>query len=450
MPDGSGPGEVLVALATPWGRSALALVRFTGPGTHALVGRLVRAHRAAPLLPGRPRRVDVVDAAGVIDDGVLLLGAAPRTATGEDTAELTLHGNPRIVERVLAAAVAAGASLAGPGAFTRRAVEHGRLDLVRAEAVLQAVEARTDAGLAVARAALDGRLGAALADLRTRTVEVVAELEARLDAPDDPLALRDEAELVALLRGVAAEARALAATAAAGGVLVHGARVALVGTVNAGKSSLFNALLGRPRALVHPTPGTTRDVVEASCALGGVAVTLLDTAGERATSDPVEAAGLALAAELVADADLLVVVLRARPGGPDRVERALLERTAHRPRLLVLNGVDHPHAAGPDGALPTVAPEGRGVEALGAAIAAALVGEVTTQGGLVVASVRQAELLGALARQADEAVDALGWAGPAVAADALVAGLEAVDALTGADTREEVLDALFARFCIGK
>ncbi|MCB9664885.1 MAG: 50S ribosome-binding GTPase [Alphaproteobacteria bacterium] len=444
------PGEVLVALATPWGRSALALIRWSGPGCHAVVGALVRPHTPTPLRPGRVRRVDVLDGDGVVDDGLVWLASGPRTATGEDTAELTVHGNPLVVERVLRAAVAAGAQLAGPGAFTRRAVEHGRLDLVEAEGVQQLVDARSAAGLAVARAALDGRLGAALARLRVPLVEVVAELEARLDAPDDALALRTDEELIGALDAVAAEAEALVRSAPRGRVLVHGARVALVGAVNAGKSSLFNALVGRPRALVHATPGTTRDVVEAPCLLGEVAVTLLDTAGERVTDDPVEAAGLALAAELVAEADLLVVVLRARPEGPDATERTLLARTAGRPRLVVLNGVDAPHADAPEGALPTVAPRGEGVPAVAQAIARALVGEVPGEARLVVASARQAELLGTLARQAREGTEALGVAGPAAAADAVVAGLEALDALTGADTREEVLDALFARFCIGK
>jgi len=232
-------------------------------------------------------------------------------------------------------------------------------------------------------------------------------------------------------------------------VCVDGARVALVGPVNAGKSSLFNALLGRKRALVHAEPGTTRDVVEATGDIAGLALTLLDTAGERKTTDPVEAAGVALAAELVDEADLVVVVLRARPGGLSEVEQQILNRTADRPRLVVCNGVDAP---GPvhDNALCTVAPTGRGVPALAQAIRDALLGVRPKAAGLRIASARQAELLLRVATAATEANEALPIAGVAVSADRVTEALEAIDALTGADTREDVLDALFARFCIGK
>ena len=221
--------------------------------------------------------------------------------------------------------------------------------------------------------------------------------------------------------------------------------------MNAGKSSLFNRLLGRERALVHPEPGTTRDVVEAPTRLGGLAVTLLDTAGERATDDPVEAAGLALARELVDEADLLVVVLRARAhGGPDPTEAHILARTAGRPRVVVLNGIDREGVGRPSpGWIGTSAATGEGVEALERALVHRLVHTEGADGGMI-ASARQRDLLVATAGWIDEAAEALELAGIAVAADALTRALEEMDALTGADTREDVLDALFARFCIGK
>ena len=443
--------EVVVAAATPWGHGALALVRLSGPGLLEVLEGFVHPFAGWPVPPGRTRRVRLRDAEGVFDDGVLVLGRAPHTLTGEDTAEITCHGNPLLVERLVRAAIVSGARLAERGEFTRRAVVNGKLDLIAAEGVLQVSRARTARGVAIGRDALEGRLSAFVHQTREALATAAAELEARLDYPADELALEDDAAVSARLREVARACEALAATMPAGRALVHGARVALVGAVNAGKSSLFNALLGRQRALVHETPGTTRDVLEAPAQLGRVAVTLLDTAGERATADPVEAAGLALARELVADADLLLVVLRAAPDAPSATEREILERTAGVPRVLVYNGVDRaPVAPAPAGALATVAPAGRGVASVREAIVRALLGEEPLSERLVIASARQRDRLAEVARLAVEAVEALPGAGPAVAADATTRALEVLDELTGADPREAVLDRLFARFCIGK
>jgi tRNA modification GTPase len=223
--------------------------------------------------------------------------------------------------------------------------------------------------------------------------------------------------------------------------------VALVGPVNAGKSSLFNALLGDERALVHGTPGTTRDVLEVVTRFGDLQVTLLDTAGERPTEDPIEAAGQALAHRLVADADLVVVVLRSKDGPtPDFVEAEILRRTRGA-RVVVYNGVDRGEAPPPTGALAVSARTGEGVAAVRTAIVARLVGQEQSS---IIASARQRDLLHAVADAAEEAIVALPAAGPAVAVDAVVRAIEEIDSLTGRDTREGVLDALFARFCIGK
>jgi tRNA modification GTPase len=212
---------------------------------------------------------------------------------------------------------------------------------------------------------------------------------------------------------------------------------------------LFNALLGRTRALVDPRPGTTRDVVEARCVLGPLTATLLDTAGERAATDPVEAAGLALARGFVEEADLLLVVVRAAPDAPDAVERDLLARTADRRRIVVYNGIDRsPVAPAREGWWPTSAVTGEGIPALVTAIAS-LAGGAAGE-GLLVASARQRDRLLAVEGACNEALEAFSEAGIAAAADAVVRGIEELDALTGADTREDVLDAVFARFCIGK
>ena len=443
--------DVVVALATPWGHAALAVVRLSGPGCHDVVARCCRLRRASSWQIGRPLRVDCVGAHGVFDDGVAVLGRAPHTFTGEDTAEITLHGNPVLVRMLLDAATAHGARLAEPGAFSRRALRHGKLDLVQAEGLLQVMAAKTARGAALARQGLDGRLGATFDGLRPGLLDAAAELEARLDYPDDELALRGDGAVCDDLTALAARCRTLAETHRVGHVLVHGAEVALVGAVNAGKSSLFNALLGRTRALVSPQPGTTRDVVSETTLVQGIPVTLLDTAGERATDDPIEAAGLALAQDLVANAHAVVVVLRARPDGGDDTERAILERTAHLPRVVVYNGIDRPGVApAPDDALPVSAASGQGLDALKGALAERLMATPHEGSEATIASARQRDVLLEIGRCAEEAVAAMPVAGVAVAADAVMRALEAVDALTGADTREDVLDTLFSRFCIGK
>lgn len=444
--------DTIAARATPPGRGALAIVRVSGPGAAAARDAVVRTHRPGPWRPGRTRRVDLVDAEGPFDDGVAIWGAAPATYTGEDSLEISLHGNPLLVDRLLRALRAVGVRGARPGEFTRRAVEHGKLDLVHAEATDQLIRARTAAGAAIARSGLSGALHAEQAQAQRRLADLAAELEARLDYPDDELALLDDTAWSAEAEALARRAQELADTVGAGRRRVDGARVALVGPVNAGKSSLFNALLGRRRALVHEGAGTTRDVLEIPTLWSGLEVTLLDTAGERSTDDPVEAAGLALARELVDEADLLVVVLRADAHGVDAVEADILARTSTRERVLVLNGVDRDEVATsgwPEGLLRTSATSGEGVEGLRQAIVASL-GSVDAATGLQLASERQADRWQAVAGGCREAVEALTTAGPAAAAQCLTEAMGALADLTGHDAREAVLDAVFSRFCIGK
>lgn len=436
--------DVIVACASGWSRAALAVVRLSGPDVVGVLAGCCRPLGGWP--PARHARLArFFDADGDIDEGLLTLFADGASYTGEASAELSCHGNPLIVARLIGAAVAAGARVADPGEFTRRALLHGRLDATRAEAVLQAIQATSPRGLQVARAGLDGAVAELVEALRTGVTDAIAELEAWLDYPEDDLALTDEAALVAGLQALAGRSRTAAATFQAGRAWVDGARVALVGPVNAGKSSLFNALGGSVRALVSEQPGTTRDVLERPMTLGGVAVTLLDTAGER-ESTGLEAAGIALGQALTADADLVVVVVPAHaPGLADPV----LARTADRPRVVVWNHGDRGTA--PPGALITTATTGAGLDALSRAIADALVGEQPGSAAVVIASARQQELLLAVARGITAGLAALSnGAGVAVAAETLTGCLERLDALDGRDSREAVLDALFRRFCLGK
>lgn len=435
--------DVVVAQATPPGTSALALLRLSGEGLDAVLARFVRSGAVAA---GPPRLAEVFDASGVIDRGLIWIGEAPRTYTGEPTAELSLHGNPRIADRALRAAIAAGARLAEPGAFTKRALMNGKLDLVQAEAVLQVAAARSDRGLELARRGLEGGLSRQFEALREPLLDAAAELEARLDLGHDELVRLTDGEVQAALEQSEDRARQAAEDHRSSRLWVHGARVALVGPVNAGKSSLFNRLVGRERALVHERAGTTRDVLELAIDLDGLAVTLLDTAGRRQALDPVEAAGLELAGKLVEEADLALLVAPVEQAGSEAIEA--IEADLALPVLRVANGIDRSPA--PDGWLGTSALTGEGLARLRTELRRTLVGGEPRSEGLYVASRRQAASLNRAAQALAEARESLSLAGPAVAADALTEALEALDSLTGADTREDVLSRLFQRFCIGK
>lgn len=443
-------GACIVACATPWGRGGVALIRLSGPTAPQVAAAFTQIPGGWPP-PRRARLAHFRDPQGPIDTGLITHFPGPRSYTGEDVVELSCHGNPLLVERLLAAAVTAGARMAEPGEFTRRAFENGRLDLTRAEAVLQAIEASSVEGLRIARAGLSGEITSLGEGLAAGLVEILAELEARLDYPGEDLTLEDDRVLQDKLLALGARAQAAADSYQAGRVLVEGATVALVGPVNAGKSSLFNALGGSTRALVSPTPGTTRDVVERRVRLGPVAVTLLDTAGVREQAGEIESQGIALARELTAQAELLVVVVPAHE--PERAQSVLAD-TAGRARVLVGNHADRVGAVSSwadQPLLPTVANTGAGVSELGEAIANALVGERPGSAGLVIASQRQRDLLLEVAEACREGAENLvDGAGPAVSAQALYGALERLDDLSGKDTRERVLSALFSRFCIGK
>ena len=456
---GAGSGDTIVACATPWGRAAIAVVRLSGAGVAEVLGRVCPRSGGLPS-PRRAVLVQLRDPAGSFDEGLLTWMPGPGSYTGEDCAELSCHGNPLLVERLLSACVGAGCRPALPGEFTRRAWEHGRLDLVRAEAVLQAIEARSQGGLELASRALRGELGAWIEARRQELVSFGAELEARLDFPDQldmnldgQAGLEDDDQLDARMAEAQGELARAAASHRRARVQVEGARVALLGPVNAGKSSIFNALLGRRRALVSAQPGTTRDVLEASVELCGLPVVLMDTAGENLEPEALERDGIALRDELLEEVDLVVLVLPAHQLARPEVA-SLVASTASRGRVLVGNHADREGARftlGEHTLIPTCALDGRGLEALRGAIAQALVGEEPGESAAVIASQRQHELLLAAARRLEQARLALvGDAGVAVAAEELFDAIARLDELGGGEVRDEVLDALFARFCIGK
>lgn len=427
--------DTVVARATPLGRGALGVVRLSGPRARAVVARLC---------PGgpdwRPRRASLrqaLDEDGLIDDVLVTWMPGPRSATGEDVVELGCHGSPVVLDALVARCVALGARPARPGEFSRRAFVNGRLDLLGAEALAAVFAARTRSGLDLAWRAREA--SAVVVGLRDRLLDLGAELEARLDHPGEGLGEADDADVVDALRDLATEASRLCDTAPAVARRIEGATIALVGPVNAGKSSLFNALVGATRALVSPVPGTTRDAVERTVELSGVPVTLVDTAGLRDTPGDLEAAGIALGRALADAADLRLAVFDARTPCPV-VEADTWPVATHTDLAPAPAGCAH--------AVSSVT--GAGVAELRDALAEHVAG-VDPAGAAVLASQRQADLLRTVATAATEAADCLASGpGAVVAAELVTHALEQLAQLTGDDVREAVLDRLFSRFCVGK
>ncbi len=447
----AGLDRTIVAVATPPGKGAVAIVRLSG----AQAGTIAR-HLGLPerLVPRTATLVDVHDERGRrLDRGLALFFPAPHSYTSEDLLELHVHGSPALVREVVRAAIAGGARLAEPGEFTRRAYLNGKLDLHAAAAVADIVEAETAAAVRAAGANLGGGLAVRVAELRATLSEVHERLSGAIDFPDE-VAEPPRAELRATIGRVLTELAALAAEGEVGRLVRDGVSVAIVGPPNAGKSSLLNALLGEARALVSEIPGTTRDTVEETIAIDGVPIRLIDTAGIRSHADRLEAAGIERSRRALATARVALLVIDGSiPPGPEA--RALLEATAGRARVVFFSKADLGRAgvAGADAeAVIGTSTEPATLAALRAAIARAGWGgerpdlerpHLVSAGEFeAIARAREALALAQATLERGDPVD--------LVAGELLRALAALGHLGGADASEAVLDAVFSRFCIGK
>jgi tRNA modification GTPase len=424
--------DTIFAVASGAVRSAICVIRITGTESSAIVGNL--CGKLPPARHAALRRVRAADGT-VLDHGLLLWMPGPASYTGEDSAELHLHGGRAVVQAVAAALVAAGARPAEPGEFTRRAFVQGRMDLLEAEGVADLVAAETEAQRLQALRQMEGAQSQVLAGWAERLRRMLAWQEALIDFPDEDLPEDVERALTADISALAADLAAAEQDARRGARVRDGLVVAVTGAPNVGKSSLVNALAGRDVAIVAPTPGTTRDALEVALALAGVPVTLIDTAGLRETDDPVEAEGVRRARARAERADLVLLVLDAsRP-----------EIVAAEAALLVANKIDMAPAM--DGALGVSAVTGAGMGALRAMLEDAVRALTAVSGPAVLSHSRHAASLreAVLAlRAADEAVL------PELRGEELRAAMQALGRITGAVDVEAILDTVFGAFCIGK
>lgn len=445
--------DTIFAPATAAGRAAVAVVRISGPDA----GRALRA--LAGRLPS-PRRASFRRLRGPagerLDEALALWFPAPGSYTGEDVAELQLHGGPAVVGAVSRALGALGLRLAEPGEFTRRAFEAGRLDLDQAEAVADLIDAETEAQARQALDQLAGALGRRYATWRAALAEALAYLEAAVDFPDEELPPDIAARAAPALERLTGELAAALGDARRGERVREGYRIALVGAPNAGKSRLLNALLAREAAIVTPTPGTTRDVIEAPLVLAGYKVLLADMAGLRSAANAIEAEGVRRARAWAEDADLRLWVVDAAAGDGAWREAAGVVAAGD---LLVLNKSDL--AGGCDASSATSAARdkglaslqfsaltGDGLGALRAWLAKRIVADLTGAEFPAVTRERHARLLSeALAhlRRARATLET-----PELAAEDLRLGARALERVAGRIGAEDILDVIFASFCIGK
>lgn len=441
----SGLDDTIAAIATAPGSAGVGIVRISGPAALDIATQMFLGKRRPDRTPaGRFLFGQLVSAGGeVLDEGLCLVFRAPHSYTGEDVAELQTHGSPAVLARVLSRALELGARAARPGEFTLRAYLAGRLDLTQAEAVLNLVNASTETARRQGALGLSGALTGRVERIAQGVTRTLAAIQALLDYPEEGVPEEDrdlplgeaESDLTALLD-----------TARAGQAATRGARLALIGKPNAGKSSLLNALLGYERSIVTPIAGTTRDYLEAGLELAGVPVTLVDTAGIRETADTIEAAGVQQALNLAENADL-ILVLEDGSAAPEPLPLSLpnagLPNTGR--VIRVQTKADLPSVWHDPDALQVSAVTGAGLPELREAVRAALLGQPS-----------RAEAWLTTERQADAARRALAHIQAArtlpddLAGYELEEALHALAELTGRDVQEDVVDAVFRNFCVGK
>ena len=460
--------DTIVAIATPPGRGGIGVVRLSGSEATAIAKPMLRLAHTTDFEANRAHFGELIDPAinNRIDEVVVTYFVKPHSYTTDDIVEISAHGSPVVLQHIVELALARGARLAEPGEFTMRAFLNGRLDLTQAEAVRDLIESQTLFQAKVAAQQLEGALSNRLKPIKQRLVDLIAVLEAGIDFAEDDISIAPDAVILDGIAEVRTPLAALSATFAYGKIVHQGLTLAIVGRPNVGKSSLFNRLVESERAIVTAQPGTTRDLVSETVAIGGIPLRLVDTAGIRQALDEAESIGIKKSIEALSDADLVLVVLDAsEPVSAE--DRDLLKQIEGRAGIVVENksdlrsanqsaaGGERSAAGGKPSAIPTVetsALTGAGIAELRAAILQKVAGQGAAQfeAGFLT-NARHQKLV-------TDSLTALAAATSAVAARVphemllldLYSALRPLDEITGATTTDDILHLIFGRFCIGK
>jgi tRNA modification GTPase len=453
--------DTIVAIATPPGRGGIGVVRVAGPQAREITAPMLRLKH--DLEPGRAVFGELIELsqehvapASRIDEVVVTYFAKPHSYTTDDIVEIAAHGSPVVLRHIVELCIAAGARLAEPGEFTMRAFLNGRIDLTQAEAVRDLIDSQTPYQAKIAAQQLGGALSRRLLPVKQKLVELIAVLEAGIDFAEDDVSVLPDAAILERISAVREPLEKLAATFTYGKIVHQGLTLAIVGRPNVGKSSLFNRLVERERAIVTATPGTTRDLVSEIVAIGGIPIQLVDTAGIRDALDEAESIGVRKSMEALADADLVLVVLDASQ--PVMLEdEDLLKQAEGHPTIVVRNkcdlaSSDQSPVVGQSSVIHTSALTGKGIAELRAEILRHVGGETGAQAEAgFLTNVRHQGLV-------QESLAALNAASGAVAAKVphemllldLYNALRPLDAVTGATTTDDILNLIFSTFCIGK
>ncbi len=445
----------IVALSTPRGRGALAVIRLSGPHAIAITRQMsgveVLEPRHATLVTLR-RPKDGDD----LDQVLLTCFNAPHSLTGEDVVEISCHGSPAVVRSIIDTTLELGAVLAGPGEFTLRALSNGKINLAQAEAIRDLIAAQTEAAVKQASRQLNGELSNALGPFKEKLLEVIVLLESALEFVEDDLPAPRVNEIDNDLAVVSDGVEKLARSYSAGRLLQEGVRVTITGRPNVGKSSIFNSLVERERAIVTDIPGTTRDTLTEAIDLEGIPVILTDTAGLRETTDGIETLGIERTRRAMSDSDLVLVVLDGAEGVGSS-DRELIEETGNTRRLVVMNKSDLPGFNVPASCIEELRPinvsarTGEGLATLRAAILASVSSNGVDEDGLLITNARHYDLL----CSAQLALEAARAALRERHSEELVLvplhnALKFLGQITGETTTEDILSEIFATFCIGK
>ena len=458
MADPQTHSDTIAAISTPPGRGGIGIVRLSGPEAAEIAAQLVSLRQ--PLEHARARLADVLDEdygidAARIDEAVVTFFGAPHSYTSEDLVEIAAHGSPVVLELLLKRALALGARLAEPGEFTQRAFLSGKLDLTQAEAVRDLIAAQTLTQARVAASQMGGALSRRVAPVKQALMELIALLEVGIDFSEDDVDVTPQAEIARRIGELKPPLSQLEASFARGRIVHDGLTLAIVGRPNTGKSSLFNCLAARDRAIVTATPGTTRDTISERISLDGIPLELVDTAGLRESLEEAEQLGIQRSREALAEAALVVIVLDATAPLNDE-ERRLLAAVEGRPALVAVNKIDLieagrplPDCAGVP-ALATSALTGAGIAELRERILELATGGAAAEPGMLTSLRHQQAIAAALAALSDAAqANAISIPHEMILID-LYRALWALDSVTGQTTPDEILNLIFSTFCIGK